>query len=75
MEQDNNCLFKWINVRSSGPAGVCPRMLNEQAEPISGGFLFFSWELVKDGTGSGWLEKAKSCGYTIELESCGYRPA
>jgi len=40
-EQDNNCLFKRINVRPSGPAGICSRTLNEWAEPISSKFSFF----------------------------------
>lgn len=41
IEQDNGHLFKQINVRPGDPAGVCSRILNEQAEPISGEFSFF----------------------------------
>lgn len=40
MEQDNNYSFKQINCRPGGPAGNCTRILNEQAQQISGEFSF-----------------------------------
>lgn len=62
MEQDNNCLSKSV---------LDPAILLEFALGylMSGLNQFqvnshFSWKLVKDGRGSGWLEKVKCCGYT-----------